>query len=296
MTMNELIKEAKKTLKVSGLVATKYKDKSRKMFLFVNEMLSSRDDIFQLIGGNPLQIMYDKHKHHVQIMSTIFMYSLYALLVKEFIWNYKVYRNYGFSKDYFSLELETWIMAIKKYISVTFQTELIRVYEWLLSKQTEMMKISREVKIFGINVKDKWRDYKAKFLTAILTGDDEKALYLAKEFTRVSGDIATFYTEIVQPVMYEIGSLWESGKISVSEEHLATSIVSKVLANLYEEIKIYEAKRKYKAVVTAAPNEYHELGARMMADLLEAEGWEVYYLGANVPEKKVISMVKKSKT
>lgn len=46
MTMNELIKEAKKTLKVSGLVATKYKDKSRKMFLFVNEMLSSRDDIF----------------------------------------------------------------------------------------------------------------------------------------------------------------------------------------------------------------------------------------------------------
>lgn len=298
MTVEDLIKEAKETLRISGLAANKYREKAQDMLLFVNKVLSSREDIFQLLGGNPLQLMYDKQKHHVQVMSTILMYSLYDLLVREFLWNYRIYLNHGFSEDYFSLELKTWIMAISKHISVTYRTELTKVYEWLLTKQTEMIRLSKEVKMFSIDIRDEWREYKSKFLTAILTGDDEKAWRLAKDFIDLSGDIATFYVEVVQPIMYEIGCLWESGKISIPEEHLATSIVSKVLCNLYEEIEIKrrdKPKIRYKAVVTAAPNEYHEMGARMIADLLENEGWKVYYLGTNVSEERVISMVKKTK-
>lgn len=33
----------------------------------------------------------------------------------------------------------------------------------------------------------------------------------------------------------------------------------------------------------------------MLVDLLEMEGWMVYYLGANVPEERVLSMVKRIK-
>jgi methanogenic corrinoid protein MtbC1 len=48
---------------------------------------------------------------------------------------------------------------------------------------------------------------------------------------------------------------------------------------------------KGRALVSAAPNEFHELGARMVADFLEMDGWDVRYLGANTPAPELISMV-----
>lgn len=54
-------------------------------------------------------------------------------------------------------------------------------------------------------------------------------------------------------------------------------------------------KSKLKALVSSAPNEFHELGGRIVADFLEIDGWDVSYLGANVPEQELIKIVKKTK-
>jgi methanogenic corrinoid protein MtbC1 len=35
--------------------------------------------------------------------------------------------------------------------------------------------------------------------------------------------------------------------------------------------------------------ELHELGVRMVADFLEMEGWDTYYLGASTPDKDVVA-------
>jgi methanogenic corrinoid protein MtbC1 len=50
---------------------------------------------------------------------------------------------------------------------------------------------------------------------------------------------------------------------------------------------------KGKAIVTAAPNEFHELGGRILADMLEAAGWDVFFLGANTPDGELIKLVGK---
>lgn len=49
---------------------------------------------------------------------------------------------------------------------------------------------------------------------------------------------------------------------------------------------------KGKVVITSAPNEYHEIGAWMISDLLEVAGWEVKYLGANTPQEDLLSCVR----
>lgn len=46
--------------------------------------------------------------------------------------------------------------------------------------------------------------------------------------------------------------------------------------------------------MTSAPNEFHELGARMLADMLEAAGWDVIFLGANTPSEELIKLVRKT--
>jgi methanogenic corrinoid protein MtbC1 len=48
-------------------------------------------------------------------------------------------------------------------------------------------------------------------------------------------------------------------------------------------VDIYPSQAKGKAVITAAPNEFYEIGAWMISDILEFDGWEVRYLGANTP-------------
>ncbi|RPH50724.1 MAG: cobalamin B12-binding domain-containing protein [Desulfobacteraceae bacterium] len=42
---------------------------------------------------------------------------------------------------------------------------------------------------------------------------------------------------------------------------------------------------------TSAPNDHHELGGRIVSDLLETDGWDVYCLGANKPQPALIRMI-----
>jgi methanogenic corrinoid protein MtbC1 len=49
--------------------------------------------------------------------------------------------------------------------------------------------------------------------------------------------------------------------------------------------------RKGKVLVTAAPNEFHVIGAQMVANCLEINGWDVDYLGADTPPQDLVSYV-----
>jgi len=91
--------------------------------------------------------------------------------------------------------------------------------------------------------------------------------------------------------MIEIGRLWENNHINVAQEHLASAIVNRVMASLYPQI-IDLTPRRGQAIVTCAHNEFHELGGRMFADLLELDGWDVMYLGANTPVEELVAMAR----
>lgn len=77
----------------------------------------------------------------------------------------------------------------------------------------------------------------------------------------------------------------------MAQEHLATGIAGRSMTTLYGHVARPSRPRPRRAVVTCAPNEYHEMGARMLADLLELEGWDVRYLGANTPEGDVLALL-----
>jgi methanogenic corrinoid protein MtbC1 len=103
-----------------------------------------------------------------------------------------------------------------------------------------------------------------------------------------------FYLDIIWPAMYRIGLLWETNQITVAEEHLATAIVGRVMAALYPRFAQFKVTRGT-AIVSAGPNEFHEVGARMVADFMEMDGWDVTYLGANTPVAEILSILKRQK-
>ena len=66
------------------------------------------------------------------------------------------------------------------------------------------------------------------------------------------------------------------------------------MAALYPCFALFEVS-KGRAVVSAGPNEYHEVGARMVADFMEMDGWDVTYLGANTPASELLAIIKQLK-
>ena len=87
-------------------------------------------------------------------------------------------------------------------------------------------------------------------------------------------------TELIQPVMVEIGELWHSGEISIATEHFASHQCRAFLISIYEQTLSEPVKGSI--VAACAPGEQHELGLLTLSVMLRARGWAVTYLGANI--------------
>jgi methanogenic corrinoid protein MtbC1 len=108
--------------------------------------------------------------------------------------------------------------------------------------------------------------------------------------------LPTLYQRVVCPAMYELGRLWEEGVITVADEHLATGLTHRVLAALRSPELFEQAFQmrsgKPRAILAAVQGEQHALGLRMAADLLEDSGYQVAYLGADVPTEALLQAVR----
>ena len=98
------------------------------------------------------------------------------------------------------------------------------------------------------------------------------------------------YEQCVRRSLYEVGELWERGRVSVAIEHLATAITESLLTLAYPRL-FARPRVKRSAVVTCEANEYHQIGGKMVADLFELHGWRGYFLGANAPLNEVLKLV-----
>ena len=139
-------------------------------------------------------------------------------------------------------------------------------------------------------VGNRWLGKKMAFFSALLAGEHRQCLKIAVDSVATAKELEELYLLVIQPIMYEIGTLWENGKISVAEEHLASAIVSRVMAAVHM-IPVKPDTSKGKAVIASAPNEFHEIGAWMISDVLESVGWQVRYLGANAPLDGLLAML-----
>lgn len=292
LTLDSLVAQAQQLPQVPPAAISAYHQHTAEMCAAVDSSLSSREDINNLIGNNPLQIMYANHKHHAAFMTSVFSTTNYELLARTLPWVYRAYRSKSFLFDYFPLEIEAWLDAIQKTLSAEDAKKICAVYTWMLNQHNNIVELARRDDSSNHPPLDsQWLEQKNAFLNALLAGDHRGCIRFAEAFVRKSADLEDFYLNIVQPCMYEIGILWERSSISVAQEHLASSIVVRVLAGV-SMMDINTEPLKTRALISAAPDELHEIGAWMVSDILEHDGWQVRYLGANTPTEDLITMLK----
>jgi methanogenic corrinoid protein MtbC1 len=128
------------------------------------------------------------------------------------------------------------------------------------------------------------------YLEFLLKGNRYDALELILSETRQGMTVRDVYIQVFQPVLHEIGRLWQINRITVAQEHFCTAATQMVMSQLYPLLFTGERKLK-KMAATCVPGELHEMGARMVTDFFEMEGWDTYYLGANMPVEGVVRFI-----
>jgi methanogenic corrinoid protein MtbC1 len=166
------------------------------------------------------------------------------------------------------------------------------VYDWLISHHDSLIELSRSAETLSFSLPLGSDGMQQMFTTLLLHGDHGGCLALAEQSITSPDDLRHFYEHVVRHALYTVGTLWERNEISVAEEHQATAIVGRVTSFLYGRF-VGTPQTKGRVIVTAAPNEFHEVGARMVADILELDGWDVTYLGANLPVVELVALLKR---
>ncbi len=128
------------------------------------------------------------------------------------------------------------------------------------------------------------------YLQTMLAGDRQLAHSLIIDAFHDGLSLRAIYLDVFQPALYEVGRLWERGAISVAQEHLATAITQGVLASIYAAVPVAPRKPQ-RAVVACLRGNYHEIGARMMADFLQSSGYDTLFLGANTPDDSLLELI-----
>lgn len=94
--------------------------------------------------------------------------------------------------------------------------------------------------------------------------------------------LTEIFDDLVCPAMRQIGELWYNGELSITQEHIATRVVTNVVLKLRNVLSVPVMNGEM-AMCCALEGDFHELPTQMTQIVFESKGWEVLNFGANTP-------------
>lgn len=137
-------------------------------------------------------------------------------------------------------------------------------------------------------------DLAQRYLSLLLAGNRQQASREVLAAVEQGTDVRDVYLHVFQPVLYEVGRLWQTNQVSVATEHYCTAATQFIMSQLFPQVLASERTGRT-MVAACVGGELHELGMRMVADFFEMEGWDTYFLGASTPERDVADAVARRK-
>ena len=104
---------------------------------------------------------------------------------------------------------------------------------------------------------------------------------------------SVYLNDLMVPLLYKIGSAWTNHEVTAAHEHLACDVIKSVGSWL---LKNLETAEDAPTIVVATPaGQRHELGALGSAITAAAAGWNICYLGADLPASDIARAVYETK-
>ncbi len=129
---------------------------------------------------------------------------------------------------------------------------------------------------------------------AALAGHEMEALSILRTAMAAKPDLLALFETVVFPPLREIGTEWETGKISVDIEHLASQTIRNALTRLQSEIH-YEPFHGLTAVCCCYEEELHDIALLCASMYLASRGWKILYLGQMTPTQSLLNVIRRQK-
>ncbi|MFW6252028.1 MAG: cobalamin B12-binding domain-containing protein [Halanaerobium sp.] len=210
------------------------------------------------------------------------------IFVNYYNWLYTVLKERGIGIEV----LNNHLLAIKNVFSLELEPEEFKLIDQILNAAEIKLDNPDNYQQSFIKEENFLAQKAEDYLSFLLNMEREKAVQLIMDLVDQGTAIEDIYLNIFQVVQYEIGRLWQLNQISIAQEHYATSVTQLAMSQLYPKIFSHLKKGK-KVLTTCIGDELHELGIRMVADLLELNGWDTIHLGSNTPINEIVNLLQK---
>lgn len=198
----------------------------------------------------------------------------------------------------------------------------IDMLKWLIQRQEEGLSISRAVKLwrrieaggqdplkdarYAISTESKTQpavlakvsegrtveSLREGWLKACLEFDERQAdSILAQAFAILP--VESVCSELLQKALREVGQGWYEGHITVQQEHFASSLAVRRLETLLSSTPT--PTHNGRILAACPPEEHHTFGLLVTTLFLRRSGWDVIYLGANVPLDRLSTTIAAAK-
>jgi methanogenic corrinoid protein MtbC1 len=132
------------------------------------------------------------------------------------------------------------------------------------------------------------------FFTNLIKGAKSDCNKIVEKLINQGITVDQIYTQLFQRALYQVGTYWEENKISVATEHMATALTESLMIRLQPHLFSTE-RTGHKTVIACVAKEYHQVGAKMIADIFEMNGWDGYFVGANTPTSDLLQFIDEQK-
>lgn len=221
--------------------------------------------------------------YHLTYLTEALTASDPALFNEYLAWVKVLFAGLNFSEDV----LPTTIAYTRQVLDEMLAADLKPVVFAYLDGGLAAHQHAPSMPVSFIEIDNPLADLSRRYVDALLRGDRRSASQMILESAAQGIAIKDIYLHVFQRSQREIGRLWQTNQISVAQEHYCTAATQMVMSQLYP--YIFASERKgLRMVATCVSGELHEIGARMVADFFEMDGWDTYFLGANTPMEGVL--------
>lgn len=133
-----------------------------------------------------------------------------------------------------------------------------------------------------------------RLFSALISGDRAGARSIVQETVDADVPAEELSHSIFWPVMEMIDRLFRADQLTTLAHHYATRLL-RTIVDQAQARYAHKARRNRKICMFCGPSEQDELAAQLVADLAEADGFEVFFAGGGVANDEILAEVGEQK-
>jgi len=139
---------------------------------------------------------------------------------------------------------------------------------------------------------DATKKSKQQLFKKLTDGNIEECIKIYKNYVEIF-NIADFFDKILRPVMVKIGKDWETGKLAIATEHVASNIAQTLVKIIMEQSS--GTGNKKKVMICVPVGEEHHIGCDVLETYLTIKGFKVFNMGTSIPTESIMEFINMKK-